>query len=482
MAVKFYKSENQVPLEMHKVRMVQKLSLLPVEERLKKIQAAGNNTFLLQNSDIYMDMLTDSGVNGMSDLQFAAMMQADDSYAGSATFQRVKAAVKEVFGTDHVLPAHQGRACENILAEAYVKPGMVALMNFHFTTTKAHITRIGGTVEELVDAEGLLPRSDNPFKGNFNLDNLRQRIKEIGPENVAFVRVESGTNLIGGQPVSLDNMLAVTDICHDAGVKSVLDASLLQDNVYFMKTREARCKFMDTKQIYHLLADHFDIIYFSARKLGFAKGGIITSKDSKYTKELMEFIPLYEGFLTYGGIDVRTMEAMAQGLYESLDMEYINQGPEFINYLAKELDDYGVPVILPAGGLGCHLDAGAFCPDVPHNQYPAGAVGAALYIAGGIRGMERGTLSEQRNPDGSEPYAELELQRLAVPRRVYTLSQLKYVADRVKWLWDNRKLIGGLQWVEEPSVLRFFFGRLKEIGYWQEQLAEKFRSDFGDSL
>ena len=482
MAVKFYKSENQVPLEMHKVRMVQKLSLLPVEERLKKIQAAGNNTFLLQNSDIYMDMLTDTGVNGMSDLQFAAMMQADDSYAGSATFQRVKAAVKEVFGTDHVLPAHQGRACENILAEAYVKPGMVALMNFHFTTTKAHITRVGGTVEELVDAEGLLPRSDNPFKGNFNLDNLRQRIKEIGPENVAFVRVESGTNLIGGQPVSLDNMLAVTDICHDAGVKSVLDASLLQDNVYFMKTSEARCKFMDTKQIYHLLADHFDIIYFSARKLGFAKGGIITSKDSKYTKELMEFIPLYEGFLTYGGIDVRTMEAMAQGLYESLDMEYINQGPEFINYLAKELDDYGVPVILPAGGLGCHLDAGAFCPDVPHNQYPAGAVGAALYIAGGIRGMERGTLSEQRNPDGSEPYAELELQRLAVPRRVYTLSQLKYVADRVKWLWDNRKLIGGLQWVEEPSVLRFFFGRLKEIGYWQEQLAEKFRSDFGDSL
>ena len=196
----------------------------------------------------------------------------------------------------------------------------------------------------------------------------------------------------------------------------------------------------------------------------------------------MEFIPLYEGFLTYGGIDVRTMEAMAQGLYESLDMEYICQGPEFINYLAKELTDYGVPVILPAGGLGCHLDAGAFCPDVPHNQYPAGAVGAALYIAGGIRGMERGTLSEQRNPDGSEPYAELELQRLAVPRRVYTLSQLKYVADRVKWLWDNRTLIGGLQWVEEPSVLRFFFGRLKEIGYWQEKLAEKFRTDFGESL
>ena len=480
MAVKFYKSENQVPLEMHKVRMIQKL--LPVEERLKKIQAAGNNTFLLQNRDIYMDMLTDSGVNGMSDLQFAAMMRADDSYAGSETFNRVKAAVKEVFGTENVLPTHQGRACENILAEAYVKPGKVALMNFHFTTTKAHITRMGGSVEELVDKKGLLPQSNDPFKGDFNLQNLRTRIDEIGAENVAFVRVEAGTNLIGGQPVSLENMLAVTDICHDKGVKSVLDASLLQDNVYFMKTREARCKYMEPKAIYHLLADHFDIIYFSARKLGFAKGGIITSKDSKYTREMMEYIPLYEGFLTYGGIDVRTMEAMAQGLYESLDMEYINQGPEFINYLTKELDDYGVPVNLPSGGLGCHLNAGAFVPDMPHDQYPAGAVAAALYIAGGIRGMERGTLSEQRNPDGTEPFAELELMRLGVPRRVYTLSQLKYVADRVKWLWDNRSLIGGLQWVEEPSVLRFFFGRLKEMDYWQERLAEKFRSDFGDSL
>ena len=482
MAVKFYKSENQVPLEMHKVRMIQKLELLPVEERLKKIQAAGNNTFLLQNRDIYMDMLTDSGVNGMSDLQFAAMMRADDSYAGSETFNRVKAAVKEVFGTENVLPTHQGRACENILAEAYVKPGKVALMNFHFTTTKAHITRMGGSVEELVDKKGLLPQSNDPFKGDFNLQNLRTRIDEIGAENVAFVRVEAGTNLIGGQPVSLENMLAVTDICHDKGVKSVLDASLLQDNVYFMKTREARCKYMEPKAIYHLLADHFDIIYFSARKLGFAKGGIITSKDSKYTREMMEYSPLYEGFLTYGGIDVRTMEAMAQGLYESLDMEYINQGPEFINYLTKELDDYGVPVILPSGGLGCHLNAGAFVPDMPHDQYPAGAVAAALYIAGGIRGMERGTLSEQRNPDGTEPFAELELMRLGVPRRVYTLSQLKYVADRVKWLWDNRSLIGGLQWVEEPSVLRFFFGRLKEMDYWQERLAEKFRSDFGDSL
>ncbi|MDE6093784.1 MAG: tryptophanase, partial [Muribaculaceae bacterium] len=291
MPVKFYKSENQVPLEMHKVRVVQKLRLLPVEERLRAIQDAGNNTFLLQNRDVYLDMLTDSGVNGMSDLQTAAMFQADDSYAGSETFNRVKAAVKEVFGCDNVLPAHQGRACENILAEAYVKPGQVAIMNFHFTTTKAHITRLGGEVIEVVSRKGLEPTSDNPFKGDFDLEELKATIEKHGAENVAFVRIEAGTNLIGGQPVSLENMLAVADICHKYKIKSVLDASLLQDNVYFMKTREAQCKYMTTREIYHLLASKIDIIYFSARKLGFSRGGIICSVDAKYTNEMMEYIP-----------------------------------------------------------------------------------------------------------------------------------------------------------------------------------------------
>ena len=479
--VKFYREE-QIPLEMHKVRVVQKLTLLPVEERLKRIQEAGNNTFLLQNKDVYMDMLTDSGVNAMSDNQVASMGMADDSYAGSETFNRVKSAIFEVFGTENVLPAHQGRAAENILAEAYVKPGMVAIMNFHFTTTKAHITRLGGEVVEVIGKKGLVPDSDEPFKGDLDLEELKKTIEKYGPEKVAFVRVEAGTNLIGGQPVSLENMLAVADICHHYGVKSILDASLLQDNVYFMKTREAQCKFMTTKQIYHLLADKMDIIYFSARKLGFARGGIITSHNKKYINDMMEFIPLYEGFLTYGGMEVRSMEALAVGLLESLDMEYINQGPEFIEYLVNELDKYGVPVVKPAGGLGAHLNCSEFVPHLPHEKYPAAAVATALYIASGIRGMERGSLSEQREPDGTERYAELELMRLAMPRRVFTLSQVKYCADRIKWLYDNRELIGGLQWVEEPKVLRFFFGRLKEIGYWQEELAKKFREDFGESL
>ncbi len=481
MAVKFYKKEHQVPLEMHKVRIVQKLFLPPVEKRVEYINEAGNNTFLLQNKDVFMDMLTDSGVNAMSDLQQAAMLRVDDSYAGSETCNRLKRALEDVFGTKYFLPAHQGRACENILAEAYVKPGYIIPMNFHFTTTKAHITRLGGEVVELVTASGLEPQNDNPFKGDFDIPALRKLIAEKR-DRIPFLRIETGTNLIGGQPISMKNIKEVCALCRENGIRTVIDASLMQDNLYFIKVREPEYKDVPLKDIMHELADISDIIYFSARKLGFSRGGAIITKHENIYREMMEFIPLYEGFLTYGGMEVRSMEAMAQGLYESLDMEIISQGPLFIEYLVKELDDYGVPMVKPAGGLGAHINASAFLPDMPHNVYPAAALAAAVYIAGGIRGMERGTLSEQREEDGTERYAELELLRLACPRRVFTLSQIKYCADRVKWLYDNRELIGGLEWVEEPKVLRFFFGRLKPIGDWQQKLMNKFREDFGDSL
>lgn len=469
-------------MEMHKVRVVQKLYLPTVEERVKLINEAGNNTFLLQNKDVFMDMLTDSGVNAMSDNQVAAMFQADDSYAGSETCNRLMKVLKEVFGTEFFLPAHQGRACENIIAETFVKPGDVVPMNYHFTTTKSHITRRGGSVVEVIDEKGLVAQSDNPFKGNFDLERLENIIKEVGPEHVPFVRIEAGTNLIGGQPLSLDNMLKVAAICKKYGVMSLLDASLLQDNLHFIKTREEACKNMSIKEIIRTLSDQMDLIYFSSRKLGFARGGAIISNNEQLIIRMKEFIPLYEGFLTYGGMEVRSMEAMAVGLLETLDEDIISQGPIFIEHLVKELNDYGVPMILPAGGLGAHINAMEFLKGMPQNQYPAGALAVALYIAGGVRGMERGTLSEQREPDGSEHFAEMELVRLACPRRVFTLSQIKYCADRVKWLYDNRHLIGGLKWVEEPNVLRFFFGRLVPIGDWQEKLAAKFREDFGDSL
>jgi len=479
--VRFF-TDQHLPLEMHKVRIVQKLNLPPIERRLEAITEAGNNTFLLQNRDIFLDMLTDSGVNAMSDQQLAAMMIADDSYAGSETFTKLENKVIELFGMPHFLPAHQGRACEHIIASTLVKPGNVVPMNFHFTTSKAHIVRCGGIVCELLIDEGLKPTSEFPFKGNVDLNKLRQVIEEEGAGNIPFVRLEAGTNLIGGQPLSLENVRGGTAVCHSNGIPVVLDASLLQDNLYFIHEREEACKDMSIREITRALADEVDVIYFSARKLGFAKGGGICIRDRVMFEKMRELVPLFEGFLTYGGMSVREMEAIVVGLDETMDEDVISQGPQFIQFMTDELRRAGVPVVTPPGGLGCHLNAMEFLPHVEQGQYPAGALASALYIAGGVRGMERGTMSEAREPDGREVFSQMELLRLAMPRRVFTLSQVKYAIDRIIWLYEHRDLIGGLTFVEEPAILRFFFGKLKPTSDWQTDLAKAFREDFGDSL
>ena len=477
--IKFYKHE-QIPLEMHKVKIVQELKLLPADERLKKMTEAGFNTFQLHNGDIFLDMLTDSGVNAMSDNMQAAMMRADDAYAGSETFYRMKDKLTEIFGIENCLPAHQGRACENILATRFVKPGNCVIMNYHFTTAKAHITRLGGHVEELVKDEGLVSKSDLPFKGNIDLEKLEKCIKDEGKDNVSFIRLESGTNLIGGQPISYENMKAATDIAKKYGIITVLDASLLQDNLYFIKEREKKLKDKSIREITRMIADLFDIIYFSARKFGFARGGAILVRDDDLFHSMEDLIPMFEGFLTYGGMSVKEMEAMTVGFDESMDMNIISQGPQFIDYCVKKLDEYGVPVITPGGGLGAHLDASVICSHIPQEEYPAGALVCALYLCGGIRGMERGTLSEERNPDGSERFASMELVRLAFPRRVFTLSQTEYVIDRVKWLYDHRDMIGGLRFVHEPKTLRFFTGLLEPTSDWPQKLVEAYKKDFGE--
>lgn len=479
--IKFHSGES-VPLEMHKVRIIQKLNLPPVEDRLKAIGEAGYNTFLLKNRDVFMDMLTDSGVNAMSDKQQAAMLEADDSYAGSETFTKLENKIKELFGTEYFLPTHQGRACENIISQSFVKPGTIVPMNYHFTTTKAHIVLNGGRVEEIFIDEALNLTSDNLFKGNMDLNKLRDLIETNGADKIAFVRLEAGTNLIGGQPFAVENMQQVRKVCDEFGLMLVLDASLLADNLYFIKEREERCKSMTIREITREIADLSDIIYFSARKLGNARGGGICTNNHDVYMKMREYITLYEGFLTYGGMSVREMEAITVGLEETMDEEMINQGPQFISYMTDELIKKGVPVVTPAGGLGCHINAMEFVDHVPQSAYPAGALAAALYIVSGIRGMERGTLSEQRDEDGNETLSHMELLRLAMPRRVFTLSQVKYAVDRIAWLYENRKLIGGLEFTEEPSVLRFFFGKLTTSTDWQNELVTKFRADFGDSL
>lgn len=479
--IKFISME-KVPLEMHKARIVQKIELLPIEQRLEANRCAYNNAHLLKNEDVFLDMLTDSGVNAMSDKQLSAMMQADDAYAGSKSYYKLEQKIKEIFKMQYFLPAHQGRACEHLISKVFVKSGMTVPMNYHFTTIKAHIKLAGGKIAELLEEEGLNPKSECNFKGNINTAKLIDLINSIGKENIPFVRIEAGTNLIGGQPISLENIQEVSKICKKNNIKVVLDASLLSDNLYFIKVREKHCINMDIRDIIDKITECVDIIYFSGRKLSSSRGGGMCFKSEADYIQIRNLIPVYEGFLTYGGMSVREIEAMAIGIEDILDKDFISQGPIFIEEMTRLLIEKGVPVVTPSGGLGVHLDCLKFVPQIPANEYPAGAVSSALYIISGIRGTERGTLSEDRDENGNEVIANMELLRLALPRRVFTLSHINYAVDRITWLYYNKELIGGLKFIEEPETLRFFFGKLEPVNNWQENLVKKFKQDFGISL
>lgn len=480
-AIKFYSGE-QIPVEQHKVRMVQKLFLKPIEERKAAMEEAGFNTFLLNTKDVFLDMLTDSGTNAMSDNQVSSMLQADDAYAGSQSFYRMEQALRDVFGKHYVLPAHQGRAAENIVSQAFIKKGDVIPMNYHFTTTKEHMELNGGKVLEIYADDALEIKSSKPFKGNIDIEKLKDVYKKYGAERVAFVRMEASTNLIGGQPFSMQNMRDVKKICEENGTMMVLDASLIGENAYFIKQREEEFKNAEIKDILLEMCSYADLVYFSSRKVSSTRGGgIVTNSKDLYMK-MRDLLVLYEGFLTYGGMSVREIEAMAVGINETCDETVISQSPSFIAYAVNQLDAAGVPVITPPGALGCHIDAKGFLSHLPQQDYPAGALASALFIISGIRGMERGTISSVRDENGNDIMADVELLRLAFPRRVFTLSQTKFVIDRVKWLYDNRELVGGLEWIEEPPLLRFFMGRLKAKTDWPEKLMAKFKADFGESL
>lgn len=479
--IKFYSGE-ELPLELHKVRIVQKLHLVPIERRLEALYEGGFNTFRLSTKDVFLDMLTDSGTNAMSDNQLAAMMQADDAYAGSQSFVRLEKAVQDVLGKKHLLPVHQGRAAENIISIAYVRKGSLVPMNYHFTTAMAHITDKGGQIAELLYDEAYVVNSSHPFKGNMNIEKLEEVILHHGAKNIPFIRMEASTNLIGGQPFSVQNLRDVRAIANKYGIRLVLDCSLIGENAYLVLQREEEFKNADMATVIHAMTSLADLCYFSARKLSSSRGGGICTDSMEIFKELEALVPLYEGFLTYGGMSIREVEAMAVGLYETLDETMISQSPTYIKYLVNELDKKGIPVIKPAGVLGCHLDAMQICAHIPQTEYPAGSLAAALFLISGVRGMERGSISNQRDEYGNETYADMELLRLAVPRRVFTLSQIKYVEDRMTWLYHNRHLIGGLKFVYEPPVLRFFMGGLEPTTDWPQKLMAKFREDFGDSL
>jgi len=468
-----------IPMEMYKVRIVQKTTLPPVARRLEAIKEAGYNTFLLKTRDIFLDMLTDSGTNAMSDNQLAAMMVSDDAYAGSESFYKLASAVKDVLGFDYTAPVHQGRAAEHLLAKIFVKPGDAVIMNYHFTTTKAHFVLAGATVLELCRDETFNTQSTDPFKGNMDLTKVRNAIKKYGAKKIPFIRMEATTNLVGGQPFSLENLREVRKVCDEFGIPLCFDGSLISENAYFIKTREKGYADKSIGEIIKEMMATVDIFYLSGRKSSSVRGGLMAVNKKEYYDRILDWLPVYEGFATYGGMSTKEVEAMAVGLREMCDTNVAGASPDLIEYFVNRLLETGIPVVTPAGGLACHVDARRFVPHIPQSEYPAGALAAAIYVTSGVRSMERGTISNDRDEKGNEVYADLELARLAVPRRVYSVSHVEYITDRLGWLYKHRELVKGLKFVQEPKVLRFFFGKLDALDNWALKLGKAFEADFG---
>jgi tyrosine phenol-lyase len=473
-------SGEEIPIEMHKARMVQKVQLVSVDERFKAIEEAGYNTFSLKTKDIFLDMLTDSGVNAMSDNQFAGFIRTDDAYAGSMTFYEFAKAVEDVLGYKHVMNVHQGRAAEHLLAKVFAKPGGVIPTNYHFTTTKAHIELQGMQVLEIYYDEALKTESTNPFKGNMDPNKLKNVIEKYCRDKIGFVRMEATTNLIGGQPFSMKNLKEIRQICTDNDLLLVIDGSLISENAYFIRQREKGYENKTVAEIVKEMCNLADIYYMSGRKNTCVRGGCIATNNLKLFEQIQPWLPVYEGFFTYGGMSMREVGAMSVGLREMVDPDVAGCAVEQIKYFVNRLAKAGIPVVTPPGGLACHLDAMKFLPGIPQSQYPAGALAAALYIVSGIRSMERGTISMDRDKEGKEVLADIELTRIALPRRVYTVSHIEYAVDRIKWLYSHRGLVKGLRFVSEPPVLRFFLGRLKALNDWGLGLKETFKKEIGN--
>lgn len=472
----------EIPVESHKARMVQKINLAPAEHRLKAIEEAGYNTFSLKTKDIFLDMLTDSGVNAMSDKQIAGFITTDDAYAGSMTFYEFADAVKDILGYQYVMNVHQGRAAEHLIAKAFIKSGQVVLTNYHFTTTKVHIELPGADCLEIYIDEALNTKSTHPFKGSMDPQKLKDCIKKYGKDKISFVRMEATANLLGGQPFSMANYKEIMKIAKDNGLLTVLDGSLICENAYLIKQREKGYENKTVAEIVKEMCSLVDLYYMSGRKNTSVRGGCIATNRKDIFDQMRDWLPVYEGFYTYGGMSQREVGMMAIGMREMVDPEVAGSAIEQVKYFVNKLDELGVPVVTPPGGLACHIDARKFAPHLKKEDYIAGAVTAAFYIASGIRSMERGTISMERAKDGSEAYADLELTRIAVPRRVYTISQIEYAIDRILWLQKHKELIKGLKWVEEPPVLRFFIGKLAPIDNWGAKLCDAFKKEFGPNL
>ncbi|SLJ94349.1 tyrosine phenol-lyase [Enterobacter sp. NFR05] len=453
------------PAEPFRIKSVETVSMIPRDERLKKMEEAGLNTFLLNSKDVYIDLLTDSGTNAMSDKQWAGMMMGDEAYAGSANFYHLEATVRELFGFKHIVPTHQGRGAENLLSQLAIKPGQYVAGNMYFTTTRYHQEKNGASFVDIVRDEAHDATLNVPFKGNIDLNKLQKLIDEKGAKNIAYICLAVTVNLAGGQPVSMENMRAVRELTSAHGIKVYYDATRCVENAYYIKEQEKGFENKSIKEIVHEMFSYADGCTMSGKKDCLVNiGGFLCMNDDDLFSQARELVVVYEGMPSYGGLAGRDMEAMAIGLREAMQFEYIEHRIKQVRYLGDKLKAAGVPIVEPVGGHAVFLDARHFCPHLSQEQFPAQSLAASIYVETGVRSMERGIISAGRNKETGEHHKpKLETVRLTIPRRVYTYAHMDVVADGIIQLYKHKEDIRGLRFTYEPKQLRFFTARFEYI-------------------
>ncbi len=448
-----------------KIKMVEPLRVISREERVKALDEAGYNTFLLKSEDVYIDLLTDSGTSAMSDRQWAGMMLGDEAYAGSRNFYNLESAVQTHYGYKYVLPTHQGRGAEHLISLAGIKRGQYVPGNMYFTTTRLHQELAGGIFVDVIIEEAHDPQSAHPFKGDIDLDKLEALVKREGGEQIAYVSLAGTVNMAGGQPVSMANLKALRGLCDRYGLKIYLDATRMVENAFFIQEREPGFAGRSIADILKEFCGYTDAAWMSAKKDNLVNiGGWLAVNDRELFEELRNLVVVYEGLHTYGGLAGRDMEAMAIGISESVKDDHVRARIGQVRYLGELLTDWNIPIVQPVGGHAIFLDARRFYPHIPQVQFPAQTLAAELYLDSGIRSMERGIASAGRNPKtGDHYYPKLELTRLTIPRRVYTQAHMDVVAESVKAVHDGRERTRGLEMIYEPRYLRFFQARFKRL-------------------
>jgi tryptophanase len=451
-------------IEPFRIKSVEPIRMTTAAEREERMREAGYNLFNLHADDVLIDLLTDSGTGAMSAEQWAGIQRGDESYAGSPSWFRFLEAVTELWPFRHVIPTHQGRAAEKILFSVIGGADKVIPSNTHFDTTRANVEFTGATALDCVIPEGRSPSAIHPFKGNMDIDALDAAIREHGPERVPVVFVTITNNSGGGQPVSLGNLRAVREVCDRYGLPLFLDACRFAENAWFIKQREDGYADAAVPDIVREMAALADGMTMSGKKDALANiGGWLAMNDDRLAEQCRNMLILTEGFPTYGGLAGRDLEAMAVGLREVVQDDYLRYRIRSTAYLGEALLDAGIPCVRPIGGHAVYIDAAGLLPHIPPLEYPGQALAAALYRVGGIRGCEIGSVMFGRHPDGSETPATMELVRLAVPRRVYTQSHIDYVIEIIRWVAEHAAELRGMRIVEQPATLRHFTARFEPL-------------------